>query len=71
MLTELLAYAEKEGTTTKSPIQNNVRIELKHQLKARLGKILFGDEAFFRIVNDDDPAIEKGLQILKSGQRVK
>jgi carboxyl-terminal processing protease len=71
MLTELLAYAEKEGTTTKSPIQNNVRTELKHQLKARLGKILFGDEAFFRIVNDDDPAIEKGLQILKSGQRVK
>ncbi len=71
MLTELLAYAEKEGTTNKRPIQNNVRNELKHQLKARLGKVLFGDEAFYRILNDDDPAIEKGLQILKSGQRVK
>jgi hypothetical protein len=71
LLDELAGYAEKEGTARNMVELNKCRSELKLQLKARLGKILFGDEAFFRIINDDDPAVEKALQIMKSGQRVK
>lgn len=68
---ELVSYAEKEGT-----LRNNVELaksktELQLHLKARLGKILFGDEAFYRIINDDDPSVEKAVQILKNGQWVK
>jgi hypothetical protein len=46
------------------------RSELKLQLKARLAKTLFGDEGLYKILNDDDPAVEKAVQVLKKGQPV-
>jgi carboxyl-terminal processing protease len=71
MLEALVAHAEKEGHIKNPQELNKCRRELMLQLKARLGKVLFGDEAFFRILNDDDPAVEKAVQLLMSGQRVK
>lgn len=71
MLDELCDYAAKEGTPKNIAALNKGRTELKLNLKARLGKILYGEEAFFRILNDDDPAVEKALQIMKNGQWVK
>lgn len=71
MLEALVAYAEKEGHAKNTQELHKCRRELTLQLKARLGKVLFGDEAYFRILNDDDPAVEKAVQLLKSGQRVK
>ncbi len=70
MLEELVTYAEKQGTK-KSPAElAKCRAELKLQLKARLAKTLFGDEGLFKVLNDDDPAVEKAIQVLKSGQPV-
>jgi len=70
MLEELATYAEKQGTK-KSPAElAKCRSELKIQLKARLAKTLFGDEGLYKILNEDDPAVEKAVQILNSGQPV-
>ena len=70
MLEELVTYADKQGVK-KSPTElAKCRSELKLQLKARLAKTLFGDEGLYKILNDDDPAVEKAVQILKSGQPV-
>lgn len=70
MLEELATYAEKQGVK-KSPAElAKCRAELKLQLKARLAKTLFGDEGLYKILNDDDPAVEKAIQVLKSGQPV-
>ena len=70
MLEELATYAEKQGTK-KSPAElAKCRNELKLQLKARLAKTLFGDEGLYKILNDDDPAVEKAVQVLNSGQPV-
>lgn len=70
MLEELVSYAEKQGVK-RNPVEfAKCRSELKLQLKARLAKTLFGDEGLYKVLNDDDPAVDKAVQILKSGQPV-
>ena len=44
--------------------------ELRLQLKARIAKALFQDEGLYKVLNDDDPAVEKAIQVLKSGAQV-
>lgn len=70
MLEELATYAENHGTPKNPGDLAKSRAELKLQLKARLAKTLFGDEGLFRVLNDDDPAVDKAIQVLKSGQPV-
>lgn len=70
MLEELATYAENHGTPKIPGDLAKSRAELKLQLKARLAKTLFGDEGLFRVLNDDDPAVDKAIQVLKSGQPV-
>jgi len=48
----------------------NCRSEIKLQLKSRIAKILFGDVGMYKVMNDDDPAVEKALHLLKTGARV-
>jgi carboxyl-terminal processing protease len=70
MLEALVTYAEKQGVKRNPTELVKCRAELKIQLKARLAKTLFGDEGLYMILNDDDPAVEKAVQILKGGQPV-
>jgi carboxyl-terminal processing protease len=70
MLDELTAYAEKQGIARDDAELKLCRAELKLQLKARLAKILFHDEGLYSVLNDDDPAVEKALQVLRSGEPV-
>jgi carboxyl-terminal processing protease len=70
MLEDLATYAENHGTPKNPGDLAKSRAELKLQLKARLAKTLFGDEGLFRVLNDDDPAVDKAIQVLKSGQPV-
>ncbi|MCY7327603.1 MAG: carboxyl-terminal protease, partial [Saprospiraceae bacterium] len=70
MLDELVAYAEKQGVPRLPAQLAQSRAELKLQLKARLAKILFQEEGLYRVLNDDDPAVEKALQVVRSGAQV-
>lgn len=70
MLEELVAYGEKQGTKRNPAELAKSRTELKVQLKARIAKTLFGDEGLYKVLNDDDPAVEKAIQVLNSGQPV-
>ncbi len=63
-------FAEKAGAKLKPDQRLKCQHELKLQLKSRLAKHLFGEEGQFAVLNDDDPAVEKALQILHSGQPV-
>lgn len=69
-LNELIAYADKQGIKPNEAELKQCRNELKLQLKARIAKILFHDEGLYAVFNDDDPAVEKALQVLKSGEPV-
>lgn len=70
MLEELLAYTEKSGVKRNAAQLARCTPELKLQLKARLAKLLFKDEGLYTVLNDDDPAVEKARQVLKSGEPV-
>ncbi|HOY06007.1 MAG TPA: S41 family peptidase [Saprospiraceae bacterium] len=70
MLDALVAYAEKQGTKPHPAELAKCRTELKHQLKARIAKALYREEGLYRVLNDDDPAVEKALQLLRSGQPI-
>lgn len=70
MLNDLAAYAEKQGTKINAAELAKCRNELRLQLKARIAKNLFGDEGLYKTLSDDDPAVEKALQLLRSGQPV-
>jgi carboxyl-terminal processing protease len=70
MLEGLLQYAEKQGVGRRPDQAARSRDELKVQLKARLAKLLFQDVGLYSVLNDQDPAVEKALQVLKSGQPV-
>lgn len=70
LLDELTGYAEKQGIARNDTELKQCRAELKLQLKARIAKILFQDEGLYSVLNDDDPAVEKALQVLRSGEPV-
>lgn len=70
LLNQLTAYAEAHGTTPNEAQKKICREELRLQLKARLGKMLFQDQGLYSVLNDDDPAVEKALQLMRSGEPV-
>jgi carboxyl-terminal processing protease len=70
MIQGLAAQAEKNGTPTNTVALSRGRAELALYLKAHIAKLLFGEEGRYKILNDDDPAIERALQVFRSGQPV-
>jgi disulfide oxidoreductase YuzD len=48
-----------------SKISPNSSKELKVWLKALIGRNLYGDEAFYPVVNMTDNVIEKALEVMK------
>lgn len=70
MVDQLVAYAGKQGVKNDPAQLASCRNELKLHLKARIAKILFGDVGMYKVMNGDDPAVEKALHLLKTGARV-
>jgi carboxyl-terminal processing protease len=68
---QFTAYGTKEGVRPNEPQLARCSNELRHQLKARIAKILFQDAGFYAVLNSDDAAISKAVNVLKSGERVK
>ncbi len=67
---EFLQFLDKQGVAKNEAELTRCRTELRHQLKARIAKLVFGDEGLYRVLNDDDPAVEKAIQVLRSGEPV-
>lgn len=65
MLQQLVSYYEKNNKKKASKMSANSAKELKTWLKALIGRNLYGDEAFYPVVNKTDPVINKALETLK------
>jgi len=65
VLREWAAYAQKEGTTLHEAQLAACRTELQLQFKARLAKLLFKDEGLYRVLNDDDPAVDQAVAVMR------
>jgi carboxyl-terminal processing protease len=63
----LIQYAEQEGVPRNDAQLASCKRELQLQLKARVAKMLFQNEGQYSVLNDDDPAVEKALQLLRDG----
>lgn len=70
MLDEFVTYLEKQGVKRNDKHLARCQAELRLQLKARIGKALFQDEGLYKVLNDDDPAVEKATRVLRSGEPV-
>jgi carboxyl-terminal processing protease len=63
---ELAAYAAQQGTPVQPKQLLRIKSELKTRIKARLARILFDLKTEMQVYNNDDPAVEKALQLVKS-----
>ncbi|MCB0531257.1 MAG: PDZ domain-containing protein [Lewinellaceae bacterium] len=70
LYTDFITYVEKQGVEGNAQQQAQSEYELRLQIKARIAKILFKNEGLYQVLNDDDPAVEKALQVLRSGKPV-
>ncbi|MCK6694175.1 MAG: S41 family peptidase, partial [Thermoanaerobaculia bacterium] len=70
MLEEFVSYLEKQGVARNDKQLARCQAELRLQLKARIGKALYQDEGLYKVLNDDDPAVEKAIRVLRSGEPV-
>ncbi|MCS6930257.1 MAG: S41 family peptidase [Saprospiraceae bacterium] len=64
---QLADYAASRGIPFNAQQWQKSRRELQRQLKAHIARQLFQQEGYYRVLNDDDPAVEKALQLLRRG----
>jgi carboxyl-terminal processing protease len=67
MVTEFVKFVESQGVAANAGELERSKSELRHLVKARIAKLLFQEEGQYRVLNDDDPAVEKALHVLRSG----
>jgi len=65
MLQQLVSYYEKNNKKKVSKMSANSSKELKIWLKALIGRNLYGDEAFYPVINKTDKVILKALEEMK------
>jgi carboxyl-terminal processing protease len=70
MLADFVAFGKTQDLPADEAQIAHCRTELRRLLKARIAKILFQEEGQYRVLNYDDPAVEKALQVLRSGASV-
>jgi carboxyl-terminal processing protease len=64
---QFLEFSEKEGVHRNDKLLGSCQKELKHQIKARIARILFQDPGQYAVLNSDDPAVLRAMEVLKSG----
>lgn len=66
ILKEFIDYADDNGVTFKPEEYATSQNLIETQIKAYIGRNVFGNEAFFPILNQYDPAMAKALEVLQS-----
>ncbi|MCC6412850.1 MAG: PDZ domain-containing protein [Saprospiraceae bacterium] len=67
-LNAFVAFLQSEGVKPDPEALARCKNELKLHLKARIAKVLFQEAGLFKVLNDDDPAVDKAIQLLKNNQ---
>ncbi len=61
-----LQYAEGKGTSIPDQISAEARTQIETNLKAYIGRNIFGPEAFYPVLHTADTAFKKALEALES-----
>ncbi len=65
LINELLQYAAKNGVAKDLTQLAVVEKDIKLFIKAQFARLLFDEEGYFSVINDDDPEVQRALEILK------
>jgi carboxyl-terminal processing protease len=67
MMNDFAVFAQKEGVELVQQEFNTSNNLIKTQIKAYIGRNLFGNEAFYPVINQDDETIRRALEVLNNG----
>ncbi len=62
---DFIKYTERQGVQRQSIEISSIREPIRKQLKARIARLIYGDEGYYGILNDNDPVIGRALELLK------
>lgn len=62
---DFIKYTERQGVQRQSNEISSIREPIRKQLKARIARLIYGDEGYYGILNDNDPVIVRALELLK------
>jgi len=62
---QLAEYAAAQGVVFDRQRWEHCRAELQRQIKAQIARQLFQNEGFYRVLNEDDPAVAKAVRLLE------
>jgi len=68
IIKELIEFHHLENPGEKQTDKMNpvIEAELRNAIKAKIGRQLFGDLAFYQILNDEDPVLIEAMNAQKS-----
>jgi carboxyl-terminal processing protease len=61
---DFVKYSERQNVTRQADLPS-VKEPVKRLLKARIARLMFGEEGYYGILNDYDPMIARTLEVLK------
>jgi carboxyl-terminal processing protease len=67
VLNSFVDFASENGVALNETEYRQSRHLIQSQLKAYIGRNIFGADAFFPVINQNDHAVQKALDALKSG----
>jgi carboxyl-terminal processing protease len=62
---DFLRYAEKQGVRRDNLQSTIIKDLVKKQLKARIARLVYGEEGYYGVLNDYDPCVQQAMDILK------
>lgn len=67
MLEELFALCEKEGVKRSNINLEKYTQDISLDIKARIARVKYGDVALYKVLNGEDSAVGKALEMINSG----
>jgi len=69
MVNTIVANGEKEGIEKDQKSLDFTRENMKREIKALIARDIFARDDFYRIINEDDDAIRKALEVIKNQEQ--
>ncbi len=66
LLQRFLSFARAQGAEPEAADLPVVKPLLRRYLRARLARQLFGEEAYYKIWNERDPAVRRAIEVIRS-----
>ncbi|MCC5944333.1 MAG: S41 family peptidase [Bernardetiaceae bacterium] len=67
---QFLAYAESQGVKPNPQLYRVSRVFILNRLKAQIGRLKWHSEAFYPIINQEDPIILKALTLFDEAEKL-